>query len=406
MVQKMVKSRQAQSRTLGAALLLASSLIASGQTPRPLGSSVATPRPISPAEGTTNPSAQATQRQNPYLGSVPSKNTGTRIELSLKGAIERGLRYNLGLIESNQASADVRAERLRALSALLPQLSAHGRQGYENLSYKEIGLKLPPIPGLPALPSTSGGFGYQDARVSLTQSLYNAELRNQYLARKRDAQASTLSIQDSRDVVVFAVGTAYMQVIASAARVETAKAQLASAGELDQQTANRVKNEVSPEIDSIRAQVERQSAEQRLTNATNQLEKNKLTLARIIGLAIDQDFALTDPLAYHPLAGISSETSLDEALRSRADLRSAEASLQAAVFSVRAQKAQRLPIVSVTADYGGGGANIGNFNQGYTVAGNISVPIYTGGRIRADIAQAQADLARREAEYEDLNGRG
>ena len=189
----------------------------------PLGYSVATPRPISPAEGTTTPSAQATQRQNPYLGSVPSKNTGTKIELSLKGAIERGLRYNLGLIETNQASADVRAERLRALSALLPQLSADGRQGYENLSYKEIGLKLPPIPGLPTLPSTSGAFGYQDARVSLTQSLYNAELRNQYRARKSDEQASALSIQDSRDVVVFAVGTAYMQVIASAARVETAQ---------------------------------------------------------------------------------------------------------------------------------------------------------------------------------------
>src|SRR5712691_4189420 len=118
--------------------------------------------------------------------------------------------------------------------------------------------------------------------------------------------------------------------------------------------------------------------------STNQLEKDKLTLARIIGLAIDQDFALTDLLAHHPLSGISSETSVDEALRSRADLRSAEASLQAAVFTVRAQKAQRLPIVSVTADYGGGGANIGNFNQVYTVAGNISVPIYTGGRIRAD----------------------
>src|SRR5258708_12373511 len=104
-----------------------------------------------------------------------------------------------------------------------------------------------------------------------------------------------------------------MQVIASAARVETARAQLASAGELDQQTANRVKNEVSPEIDSIRAQVERQSADQRLTNTTNQLEKDKLTLARIIGLAIDQDFALTDPLASHPLSALSTQTSLDEA---------------------------------------------------------------------------------------------
>lgn len=394
-----------RSRVRSAAFMLMATLPASGQSLNPLGYSVATPRPISPAEGTTTPSAQATQRQNPYLGSVASKNTGRKIELSLRAAIQLGLRYNLGLVEANQASADVRAERLSALSALLPQLSANARQGYENLSFKEIGLKLPPIPDLAALPSTSGGFGYQDARISLGQSLYSAELRNQYRARKSDEQASRLSIQDSRDVVVFAVGTAYMQVIASAARVETARAQLASAGELDQQTANRVKNEVSPEIDSIRAQVERQSAEQRLTNATNQLEKDRLTLARIIGLAIDQEFALSDPLAYRPLSGITGETATGEALRTRADLRSAEASVQAANFSLRAQKAQRLPVISVTADYGGGGANIGNFNQVYTIAGNISVPIYTGGRIHADIEQAQADLTRKEAEYEDLKGR-
>jgi outer membrane protein TolC len=376
-----------------------------GQTPNAVGYSVATPRPISPAEGTTNPSAQATQSQNPYLGSVPSKNTGTRIELSLKSAIARGLRYNLGLIESVQASADVRSERLRALAALLPQLSVYGRQAYESVSYKEIGLKLPPIPGLPALPPTSGGFGYQDARVSLTQSLYNAQLRNQYRARKSDEQASILGITDSRDVVVFAVGTAYMQVIASAARVETVKAQLASARELDRQTANRVKSEVAPEIDSLRAQVERQSAEQRLTNATNQLEKDKLTLARIIGLAIDQDFGVSDSPSYRTLTGITSETATAEALRSRADLRSAEAKVRAAALTLRAQKAQRLPVVSVSADYGGAGANVGNFSQVYTLAATITVPIYTGGRIRADIEQAGADLARREAEHEDLKGR-
>jgi outer membrane protein TolC len=393
-----------RSKLAGAAFLAAAGCLA-GQTAGPLGYSIATPRPINPAEGTTNPSAQATQSQNPYLGSVPSKNTGARIELSLKGALDRGLRYNLGLIETNQASADVRAERLRALSALLPQLSADGHLGYENLSYKEIGLKLPPIPGLPTLPATSGAFGYQDARISLTQSLYNAELRNQYHARKSDEQASALSIQDSRDVVVFAVGTAYMQVIASAARVETARAQLASMAELDRQTANRVKNEVSPEIDAIRSQVERQSADQRLTNAANQLAKDKLTLGRIIGLAIDQDFELSDPLVYRPLSGITSETATEEALRTRADLRSAEASVEAAAFTVRAQKAQRLPVVSVSADYGGAGANVRNFNQVYTVAGNVSVPIYTGGRIHADIEQAQADLTRRAAEYEDLKGR-
>jgi outer membrane protein TolC len=376
-----------------------------GQTLGPLEYSVTTPRPISPAQGTTTPSAQATQQQNPFLGSVPSKNTGMTINLSLRDAIERGLRYNLGLIESNQASADRRAERMRALAALLPQLSANARQAYENISYKEIGLKLPAIPGLPALPPTSGGFGYQDTRVSLEQSIYNAELRNQYRAHKMDEKSSILSLRDSRDVVVFAVGTAYLQAIASAARVETAKAELASAGELDRQTADKLKSEVSPEIDSLRAQVEFQTAQQRLTNSRSQLDKDKLTLARIIGLAVDQDFAVTDSLAYHPLSSTTSEAAQAEALRSRADLQSAEASVRAAQFTVRAEKAQRLPVLSLSANYGGAGVNVGNFNQVYTITGNVSVPIYTGGRIRADIEQARADLARREAEYEDLKGR-
>jgi len=385
--------------------LIGTGVAAWGQSPDALGYSVVTPRPISPAEGTTNPSAQATQSQNPYLGSVPSENTGTRIELTLKNAIDRGLRFNLGLIESSQASASVRAERLRALSALLPQVSADGQQAYESISFKEIGLRLPPIPGFPGLPSTSGGFGYQDARLSLKQSIYDAELLNQYRSRRDAERASALNVKDSRDVVVFAVGTAYVQAIASAARVETARAQLASAVELDRLTTDHVKSEVSPEIDSIRAEVERQSAEQRLVNATNQFEKDKLALGRIIGLAIDQDFSVIDPLSYRPLSGITNETATAEALRSRADLRSAEASLHAAESSLRAQKSQRLPTVSVNANYGGAGINVGDFAQVYTVAGTISVPIYTGGRIQADIEQAQADLARREADYEDLKGR-
>jgi outer membrane protein TolC len=187
--------------------------------------------------------------------------------------------------------------------------------------------------------------------------------------------------------------------------VETARAQLASAVELDPLTVDRVKSELSPEIDSIRSEVERQSAEQRLVNATNQFEKDKLALGRIIGLAIDQNFGVTDPLSYRPLTEIINDTATTEALRSRADLRSAEASLHAAESALRAQKAQRLPIVSVSANYGGAGINVGTFDQVYAVAGTISVPIYTGGRIQADIEQAQADLARREAEYEDLKGR-
>lgn len=380
---------------------------AAGQSsrPDPLGYSVATPRPISPAQGTTNPSAQATQRQNPYLGSVPANEPEGQLDLSLDAAIARGLRYNLGLVESGQASADVRAERLRALSALLPQISARGTQALAAVSLREIGLKLPPIPGVAGLPPTTGAFSYQDARVGVEWNVYSAQLRERYKAQKIAEQASVLSVKDSRDVVVFAVATAYLQVVASAARVDSLQAVLASSAELERQTADRVAHEVLPEIESLRAQVELQSAAQRLTNANNQLEKDRLTLARIIGLGVDRKFTLTETLSAHSLNGFTQETATVEALRSRSDLTSAEAGVHAAEATLRAEKGERLPTVAFSATYGAGGTTLSNSSQVYGVSGSVSVPLYTGGRIQANIEQARDDLARRQAEYNDIKGR-
>ncbi len=104
----------------------------------------------------------------------------------------------------------MRAQRLRALVALLPNINARAQQAYENISYNEIGLKVPPIGGF-TLPSTSGAFGFQDARISATQSLYSLELTDRYRAEKAFESASLLNTKDSRDVVVFAVGLAFFR---------------------------------------------------------------------------------------------------------------------------------------------------------------------------------------------------
>jgi outer membrane protein TolC len=388
-------------------LLAAPGTVLSQTQTDPQGYSIATPRPINPAASTTNPSALATQTQNPYLGSTPSgKVSDEVISLSLRETVERGLHYNLGLIESNQGSAEARAERLRALSALLPQLSVKGEQAFENISFQEVGLdRLPPIPGVGRLPVTSGNFGYQDTRVSLTQSVYSAELHDRYRAQRNSENASVFSTRDARDVVVYAVCVAYLQVAASVARAETANAQLNTARQLDQQTRDQVRNEVSPEIDSVRAQVEFQTAEQRLVNAANALEKDKLTLGRIIGLPIDQKFALADAASYRSVENLRLQAVTSEALQLRSDLRSAEANVRAAEYAVGAEKAQRYPTIALNANYGGAGVNVGSFNSVYAVSGNISLPIFTGGRIRADIEEAEARLQRRRAEYEDLKGR-
>jgi outer membrane protein TolC len=370
------------------------------------GYSIATPRPINPAANTTNPSARAAQSQNPYLGSVPSgPATGATLTISLSDAIQRGFRYNLGLVENTQGSAEARSRRLRALSAMLPSVIARAQQNFEKLSLKEIGLKLPPIPGFGGLPPTTENFGFQDARIAATQSVYNRRLREEYKARQAEESASVSGIKDARDVVVMATGLAWFQVAASAARVEAARAQVESAKQLDTQTEDQVKAEVAPEIDSLRSRVERQTSEQRLTNALNDLEKDKLSLARIIGLPIEQQFVVTETAAYAPLTGVTPESAKAEALRSRSDLESARLTVKAAEHDVLAQRAQRVPTVGVSADYGAGGINVGNTNRLFSVSASVSVPLYTGGRIRAEVDAAQSELVRKQSELKDLEGR-
>src|SRR3984957_16621019 len=157
---------------------LAQATDSAGGGAAPAFGSIPTPRPINPATDTTNPSARATQTLNPYLGSTPDgKVVDGEIRISLEEAIARGLRFNLGLIDSQQADAGVRAQRQHALSQLLPQISARAQQSYEQLSFKSINIKLPPQAGF-QLPPTSGGFGYSEAGILAHSAIVNLELLN------------------------------------------------------------------------------------------------------------------------------------------------------------------------------------------------------------------------------------
>jgi outer membrane protein TolC len=228
-------------------------------------------------------------------------------------------------------------------------------------------------------------------------------LLDRYRQQKAFEAASALASKDARDVVVFAVGATYFQVVASQARLETAQAALASFRELDTQVADQYKSEVSPEIDRLRADVELHTAEQRVTDTANDLEKDKLTLDRITGIPLDQAWTPAGDYGYVALP--TEETKGPDAGATRFDVASAKANLSSAEFHVRSARAERLPEISVHASYGGGGVNPANYNRVDEVRGTISVPLFTSGRIRSDIHAAQSDLVQRRAELADLEGR-
>ncbi len=362
--------------------------------------SIATPRTINPAANSTTPSSLAGQQQNPFLGSVPTGTlTDKPIELSLSDAILRGLRYNLGVIENQAGLRQAQAARLRALSAMIPSVSGLLRQNLDDLNTIVIGLKIPGIAG------PTGQFSYQESYLTFSDTGLNLESAYKYKAAQHSAEAQKLQLDDAGNVVALAVGTAYLQVESSEARVETANAELASAKELESQTINRVNSGLAAEIEGFRATVQRQTSEQRLIVATANMEKDKLTLSRLIGLPSGQEFNVTTKAAYQSWNGGDLQTSLHQAQVDRADIKSAQATASATQLSKRAAQMERAPGFSVNGYYGAIGANLNHSDATYSVVATVSVPIFTGGRIRSDIQDASAQLDRRQSEYADLVGR-
>ena len=318
------------------------------------------------------------------------------LSLSLHDTVARALKSNLGLIDTEQDHVQSHAARLRAISLLLPQLTAEATTTFRNFSVNTIGAqKL-------GLPNLIGSFNYQTAQINYKQSVLDLSAIHEIRASQQEEEMSAAALADSRNIVVLAATSSYIQVAASQSRVKVTEAELASAQSLESMLLDRVKNEVSPEIDGIRATVARQSAEQRLVLAQVRLEKDKLGLTRIVGLQLEQEFQLTEELGYVGAPEITPAELTLHAVNDRQDLKSARARVEYARQLMSAQAAQRLPTLDVRASGGETGVNLSHAYGTYEVEGRISVPLFTGRRIEAGIISADAALRRREAEMADL----
>lgn len=385
---------------LSLALLLFGSTLAVAQSYGSAPNTIPTPRPLDPATNSTNPSASATQAQNPYLGSVPGVPLvkGT-LQLSLDAAVQLALRSNLGLIDASEKNTAAYAARMQALSNLLPQLNASASEHYAELQTTPgAGRKI----GLNPL---YGPYTYQTAQVDLAQTVFDAHELYGLRSASASARAAAFNNLDSRNIVVLAATSAYLAIAASQSRLQADEAQLGSALATEKLMQDRVEHSVSPQIDLIRATVAAQTAAQRVDLARIQLEKDKLSLTRIIGLPIEQQFTLTTPLAYREAPSVSADDLLATARAHRADLRAAEARLQAAGLAVKAAEARRLPSIHVVAAEAASGVTIAHLYGNYDVGGSIRVPLFTGGAIAADVTASRSEQNQRSAELKDLEAR-
>ncbi len=342
--------------------------------------------------------------QSPFTGSEPEgKATAEVLQLGLQDAIDRGLRNNLGLLLSGDQTIAARGERWKELSNLLPNISARVQENVQTQSLTAIGLKSNVFPF--PVPRVIGPFNYFDARASLSQSLFNFRDIEKERAAAESLKAAQYTYKDAREFVVLAVGNAYLMAIAADARIETADAQVKNSQALYGKAVDQRKAGLSPAIDSLRSQVELQTRQQQLISARNDYAKQKLSLARVIGLPPGQEFVLTEKTPYQTLTALPVDVYLQRAYASRSDYRAAEAQVRAAELARRGAAAGRYPSAEVNANYGDIGVTPGHSKGTWQVSGGVNIPIFAGGKVHGEVLEADAQLKQARSQLNDLRGR-
>jgi outer membrane protein TolC len=375
----------------------------SGRTAQSSGSVKTSEAPAPSTTATVNTLSPNVQVQGAYAGSTPGvAKMPFSGKLGLREAIQRGLAYNLGQTGATQALRQAQGQSKVSLSSLLPNFNGTINEDVQTTDLRAVGFRFN-FPGLP-IPAVIGPFNYVDFRAHLSQSILDLTAINNYRAASDVAKANRYSAQDARELIVLAVGGAYLQTIAAKARMASEDAQLQSANAVFDQSKQQFDQGLIAKVDADRNEVQALTHQQRLLSLKNDLAKQKINLARMIGLPPNDQYDLSDEVPFAPAAPLTIEAALAQAFQERADLKAAEAQVHAAERAHAAARAERYPSLTANADYGAIGVNPSQLLTTYTAVASLKIPLWQGGRAEGDIQQADAALDQRRAEYEDLRG--
>lgn len=339
--------------------------------------------------------------QNPFLGGSPSEKVSpTPVALSLEGAVDLALKQNLGGNLATDAVIAARGQRWQALSEMFPNIVTDTGFGVHQVNVKAaFGLTIhgePPI---------IGPFGYFDSRAYLKQMVLDWGSIERTRSVNAQLKSAEFSSKDARELVVLVIVSNYLLVIADQSEVESATSQRDTAKALFQQTSDQKTAGVASAVDVLRSQVQLQSREQKLLSAENNLAKQKLVLARAIGLPLGQQFEITTHVPYQVLTTSSLEEAIQTAYKDRADFQSQVNRVRSAELARKAASAERYPSIGAETDYGLSGVNPGSSHGTVDAAATLRVPIFQGGRVHADVLEADASLAEARQRLEDLRAK-
>jgi outer membrane protein TolC len=255
------------------------------------------------------------------------------------------------------------------------------------------------------------GFGSENTwqyGFSLSQPLFSPRIGAQNRIAEAGRTRAEIELNSQRAQLALDVTQAYYDAALADRLVTIAEATLAQSDTTLSQTRLARQVGTQPEFDVLRAQVQRDNQVPVVIQRRADRDLAYTRLRLLLDMPADAPLALTtslDATDAVPVARFAADAGLlgDTSVVNRAPVQQAETLVAVQEGSLRIARAQRLPNVSLTSQYGrvaypqGLLPELDRFRTNWTVGAALSIPIFTGGRIRGDELVAEADLVEAQA---------
>jgi len=292
--------------------------------------------------------------------------------LTLKEAIALALKNNLSVRVARTQVDELEGTRERREASLLPHVSGSLLANRQNVNLGALGFTS--IPNIP-IPTVIPAFNHYDSRILASQPLIDREAYHNPKATEKQEQASKLSYQDTRDLVVRETAGLYLDSEVGLAEIETAESRVTTSQALEKLARDQHDQGLATAVDLVRAQVQLARDRQTLLVARDAYQTSLFALARFLGLSPGTPLELAGHMEFHPVPAPPIDEALRTALEARSDYRSLLADRQSLVEQEKAARARYFPKLSVNGDYGALGtaqtmAGIGE------IQGTISISLF------------------------------
>jgi outer membrane protein len=337
---------------------------------------------------------------------LPAVAPSGALTLTLEQAVNLALRQNTTAQIAQIAAAESVQDKDVARAKLLPQADLNVGEQWQRLNLAaEFGGGGLPFGGLPpgtTIPGHIGPFSLFSAGVSFGGPIFDLTLFRRYQASRSLANASRLDSQSTREQVVLLIVSQYIGTLRASADVRASQSRVDLAQALYDQAADLQKEGVGTGIDTLRANVELQNEKQRLIEAQSQRETSVFGLSRLLNLDPRQQVELADSLSFFETPQPELEASIEEGLSARPEWKSLEEQIKSAEFQKKASSESRLPSAHYSGNWTQLGVSPSAVIPTYSYAGSVTMPLFTGGRIRAEITRANLEIQRIEQQQADL----